>query len=378
MTIGVDGNEANVEKKVGVSVYAFELLHYFKSQANETTKFVIYLRFAPRTDLPKSDEYFTYQVVNGSLLWSQIFLPLSLHLNKRPDVFFAPAHYAPRFCPCPTVVTIHDLSYFYYPQEFLKEDLHKLKNWTKYSLNNATHVIGVSNNTKDDIEKFYSISKDKVTVIYNGFNEKKKSKATHNEIRATNIEEIISNNYFLYVGTIQPRKNIEKLIEAFDEFIKEKPDYKLVIVGKKGWLYEKIFAKVTELQLEKHIIFTGYLLDSDLGTLYQHAQSFVLPSLYEGFGIPLLEAMSFGCPIISSNTASLPEIGGDACLYFNPNDTMDMRDKINTIVSDTDLRKELIERGKQRVKKFSWDKCGSETLDVLKNVALSKGAKNLA
>lgn len=371
MIIGIDGNEANVKYKVGVSVYTFELLWYFYKNAPADVQFVIYLRQPPRPDMPPANNSFTYRVVWGPILWSQVFLPVALFLGAKPDVFLAPAHYAPRFCPCPTVVTIHDLSYFYHPQEFLKKDLHKLTNWTSYSLRHAAKIIAVSKNTKKDIVKFYDIHTDKINVIYNGYIEKKKNEHEHNAIRAANIESIIKTRYFLYVGTIQPRKNIEKLIGAFDTFAKKAPDYKLIIAGKKGWLFEKIYARAERMVKAEKVIFAGYLLESDLSMLYEHAHAFVLPSLYEGFGIPILEAMSAGCPVLCSNTSSLPEVGGDACLYFNPHDTMDIVNKMTQIVEDKTLRDDLVIKGKERVKLFSWKKCGEETLRVLQSTIAS-------
>jgi len=132
--IGVDGNEANVEKRVGVSVYALNLLKYFSKAASRETRFNVYLKNPPLNDLPKENKYFKYCLINGKLLWSQIYLPLYLYYRKDIDVYFSPAHYLPRFCPVPQVVTIHDLSYLYYPEDFTKKDLYQLKNWTNFKL----------------------------------------------------------------------------------------------------------------------------------------------------------------------------------------------------------------------------------------------------
>lgn len=173
MIIGIDGNEANVREKVGVSVYTLELLRYFKKRASEKQKFVIYLRAEPQNDLPKENTFFRYEVIKSPALWRDIFLPAKLYTSIRPDVFFSPAHYTPRFCPVPTVVTIHDLAYEYYPEEFRKNDLIKLKNWTKHAVKNASQVIAVSENTKRDIIKFYKVPEEKIAVVYNGFNKSK-------------------------------------------------------------------------------------------------------------------------------------------------------------------------------------------------------------
>lgn len=361
MIIGIDGNEANVEKKVGVSVYTFELLRYFKKNASADIKFIIYLKSNPRDELPKPDLNFNYKAVKG-FLWSQVFLPLNLYLQKEIDLFFSPAHYTPRFCPVPTVVTIHDLSYFYYPQEFLKKDFYQLKNWTKYSVKKAQKIIAVSKTTKKDLINFYHLSDEKIEVIYNGCNKKTSS-------RKLKTESIIRipKPYLLYVGTLQPRKNLITLISAFNLLLKERPEYYLILAGKKGWLWQEIFAKVEELNLSDKVIFMGYLTDEKIVYLYKNASIFILPSFYEGFGIPILEAMNSNCPVIASNAPSLPEIGGDACLYFDPKNPEELKAKIVELLTNQVLRDGLIKKGQNRVKLFSWEKCGQETLKVLQN-----------
>lgn len=366
MIIGVDGNEANVAQKVGVSIYAYELLRYFARQADHQTQFVIYLRDKPRDEFPPLSQYFQYRIIKGSFLWSQLFLPLNLYLKKEIDVFFSPAHYAPRFCPVPTVVTIHDLSYFYYPDEFLKKDLYQLKNWTKYSVEKAQKIIAVSTTTKKDLIKFYQIPETKIDIVHNGFYSVIPSESRRKVGRSREISKI-EKPYILYVGTIQPRKNLIILIEAFNLLLKEKPEYSLIIAGKKGWLYQPIFQKVKELNLEDKIIFTGYIIDEEKTELCANASLFVLPSLYEGFGIPILEAMNFGCPVIASSTSSLPEIGEDACLYFDPKNANELKNKMIEVLANEFLRQQLINKGKKRVQLFSWDKCGKQTLQILKN-----------
>ncbi len=366
MIIGIDGNEANVKQKVGVSVYAFNLLKEFSKKARADLRFIIYLKSYPLSDLPSENINFKYKVIVAPL-WSQIFLPLELYKNKTIDVFFTPAHYAPRFCPIPYVVTIHDLSYFYYPGEFLRKDLYKLKHWTRYSIQKAKHIITVSEGTKHDVIKFYKVPEKKLTVVYNGY-----EKETRNKKQETSFSNNLSyglkiENYILYVGTVQPRKNISALLKAFAKFKRQNFSFKLVLAGKKGWLYKKIFTQVKDLELEKDVIFTGYLSDERLVQLYSHAFCFVLPSLYEGFGLPLLEAMNNDCPVIASNSSSLPEIGGDACLYFDPQREVELLEKLNQLKNNRKLRGELITKGKEQIKHFSWQKCAQETLEIIKS-----------
>lgn len=371
MIIGVDGNEANVREKVGVSVYTLKHLFYFQEHATQKLQFVIYLKKPPNNDLPDETPYFTYKVVHGSFMWSQFFLPFELFRNKftdkRIDVFFSPAHYAPRIAPCPTVVTIHDVAYLHYPDEFLKRDLYQLQNWTRYSINNASKVISVSKTTKKDVMSFYKIPEKKIEVVYNGFEKEIDDEAIPSDM--SEIDRKIISPYILYVGTIQPRKNIIALIRAFSLLHKTNPGLNLVITGKKGWLFDQIFKEARELYLENKIIFTGYVSDEELVYLYRKAFCFVLPSFYEGFGIPVLEAMSFGCPVVSSFSSSLPEVGGEAALYFDPADYKDLADKLNMLASSVKLRQELIRKGKERIKQFSWHTCAEETLKIISGIS---------
>jgi len=378
--IGIDGNEANVEKRVGVSVYVLNILKYFNKKACSQCSFEVYLKNPPLKDLPKENKYFRYQYIQGRFLWSQIFLPLYLYSQKNIDVYFSPAHYLPRFCPVPQVVTIHDLAYLYYPEDFTKKDLWQLINWTKFAINKAKNIIAVSKTTKKDVVKNYDIDENNITVVYNGYEKlsqklevKSPSFAIASEGKQNYNSKVKSKEPFiLFVGTIQPRKNIETLIDAFDKFVQTNNDFKLVIAGKKGWLYENIFKKVKVMNLENKVIFTDHVSDPELIWLYKNAFCLVLPSLYEGFGIPILEAMSYSCPTIISMTSSLPEIGGDASLYFNPKNPDDLLEKLKSLKENKELRKELIAKGRQRIKDFSWEKCGKETLDVLRSVLIRR------
>ncbi|MFZ2206367.1 MAG: glycosyltransferase family 1 protein [Microgenomates group bacterium] len=359
----VDGNEANVQHKVGVSVYTAQLLSYFQKNASEHIRFTVFLRDMPREDMPSPTDYFKYEVVQGAFGWSQLFLPLRLHLNYlkgiRYDVFFSPAHYIPRFCPYKTVVTIHDLSYIYFPNEFLKKDLYQLTHWTSYAIEKSVKIISVSKTTKKDILKEYPNTDNKVAIIYNGYAEEVMPNPKKTERRPP---------YFLYLGTIQPRKNIKFMILAFSQFIKSHPEYQLIIAGKMGWLSEDVVPYVNSLGLNKTVLFPGFVSEEEKNNLYRNAAAYILPSLYEGFGIPLLEAMSHSCPVISSFKSSLPEVGGEACLYFDPNDSVDLVEKMELIVSDKKMRNDLIKKGLQRTKTFSWIKAGEETLALLQSI----------
>ncbi len=381
MKIGIDGNEANVEKRVGISEYAFELLMQFSTinKQQSTNNFVIYLKDRPRLDLPKEREGWRYRVVGPRKLWTQIALPFALFKDSpRPDVFFSPTHYAPRWSPIPTVISIMDLSYIHFPQMFKKSDLYQLKNWTAYSVRKAKRIFTISQASKDDIIKEYGIEPGRVIVTYPGIKMKTPHFAPSASLRASrgkqnsNMDKLrkkygIEGEYILFVGTLQPRKNIVRLIEAFS--CVSKNDIQLVIVGKKGWLYEEILQAPKKFGVENKVKFLDFVPDEDLSALYQNALCFVLPSLYEGFGLPVLEAMANGCPVITSNVSSLPEAGGDAALYVDPENVDDIVKNLQLIINNAELRKKMIEKGYKQVKKFSWEKTARETLQVLEEVA---------
>lgn len=372
-TIGIDANEANVASRVGISEYAFQILNMlYRFRKENTIKhvFKIYLKSEPLTSLPEETDWWKYIVVKPSKLWTQIGLPFSLYTSsKKPDVFLTLTHYAPRFSPVPTIVSVMDLSYLHFPETFRKNDLYQLTKWTEYSVKKAEKVVTISNSSKDDIIKHYHVPPGKVKVVHLGL------KPLSMDKKLSDLEGFgVKGNYVLFVGTLQPRKNIVRLIESFamlPDDIRSK--YQLVIVGKKGWLYEEILSAPKKLNIEEKVLFLDYVSDNDLPSFYKNADVFVLPSLYEGFGLPVLEAMKYGCPVITSNVSSLPEAGGDAALYVDPEDKESIRDAIVKVLTDKSLREKMIEKGNTHYKKFTWEKAAHEVLDTIEEVVGKNG-----
>jgi glycosyltransferase involved in cell wall biosynthesis len=377
MIIGIDGNEANVEKRVGISEYAFQLLSHFAETKQKNIKFMVYLKDKPLAHLPPKNDNWHYNVFGPKKLWTQFALPFSLYLTaKKPDVFLSLTHYAPRFSPVPTVVSVMDLSYLYFPEMFTKADLLQLRSWTAYSVKKAKKVLTISNSSRDDIIKEYNLSQEKVVVTHLGIKDAISLTPHIYSMTTLKAKYTISDNYILFVGTLQPRKNIVRLIKAFAKVVKSEKspkDLQLVIVGRKGWLYEEILEAPKELGIEDKVKFLENVEDEELPLFYKNALCYVLPSLYEGFGLPVLEAMQQGCPVITSNVSSLPEAGGDAALYVDPENVGDIADKIIQLIKNDKLRKELIEKGREQVKRFSWEKTAKETLAVLEEVAKKQG-----
>lgn len=373
MRIGFDGNEANITHRVGIGSYAYSIFsHMVNHLGNDTLD--VYLKHKPLHDLPKESSKLRYEVIGPKRFWTQIGLPLTLYTQKqKPDIFFTPSHYAPRFSPVPVAIAVMDVSFLRFPETFAKKDLIQLTQWTNYSIKKASVVFTISEASKNDILSMYSLPDDRVVVTYPGLREIVSLQKEVNGKDMLDQKLGISKDYFLFVGTLQPRKNIERLIHAFSLLKKNNKipsDVTLVIVGKKGWLYEDIIKAPEKYDVADSVRFLEFVKDEDLPQLYKHAIAFVLPSLYEGFGLPVLEAMNYGCPVITSNISSLPEAGGDAALYVDPEHVEDIAEKMESVYRDKALRLDMIEKGKKQVKKFSWDVSAEKTLSVLRKVVI--------
>ncbi|MBF0338931.1 MAG: glycosyltransferase family 4 protein [Nitrospirae bacterium] len=266
-----------------------------------------------------------------------------------------------------TVVTIHDMSHEYFPETFHPDVLSYLKRYMAESASKAHTLIAVSENTKMDILKFLNIPPSKVKVIHEGVSEEFRL------IKATDLLNTIKDTYnlpdnFIFaLGTIQPRKNIPRLLKAF-AMLCEKPSFKhwLVISGAYGWKNKDVYSSIANLGITDRVRFTGYVNDIDLPGIYNLADVFVYPSLYEGFGLPIIEAMACGVPVVTSNVSSIPEIAGGCALLVNPMEVDDIAAAIEEILSDSAVRQSLTTRALQHVRKFTWQKCATETLTTLR------------
>lgn len=378
MKIGIDGYEANVTNRVGIGRYAYELLAHIykevkrgKNQGKRSdVSFVVFLPSVPLSDMPKATDWWQYRVVRPSRLWTFVGFPWAI-LREHPslDVVFSPTHYIPRFVTIPRVMSVMDLSYLKFPGLFKKKDLYQLTRWTRYAVAHATRIFTISECTKNDIIDTYRVDGSAVEVTYPGF-----TMATGNVPTLDSLVKTyhIASKYILSVGTIQPRKNYAALIEAFSRVAHETEfaGTDLVIVGKPGWLVEGILAAPAKFSLEGRVHFLNFVPDSDLPAFYTHAQCFVLPSLYEGFGLPVLEAMAYKCPVVVSDVSSLPEIAGAAGIYVKPTDIESIAKGMRIVIGEkgTAEGKKRIEVGLKQVGKFTWEKAASQTLKILEEV----------
>ena len=361
-SIGIDGNEANVHQRVGSNVFSHQLIKAMGEQQSRP-KIQVYLKSKPVSDMPKQNTNFSYKVFGPTKAWTQWRLPLDLYLSAKPNVFFSPGHYAPRFSPVPTAITILDLAYLNFSETYSKKVLSQLTNWTKYSVNQAKHIFAISQSTKNDIVSQFSQPPSKISVIYPASSLENK---TYSKAKIDEVKKIysITKPYFIFVGTKQPRKNLEKLIKAFQDLNNQ--DISLVIVGKTWHQFSQL-----ELKTTGNIKTTGYISQEHLQALMQGSISLVFPSLYEGFGIPVLEAMQNNVLVAASNNSSIPEITGKSSLLFNPQSSTSITSTLKTILSlSPQKRTNLIKQGKIRASQFSWEKTAKKTLEVLNEIAV--------
>jgi glycosyltransferase involved in cell wall biosynthesis len=259
------------------------------------------------------------------------------------------------------MLTIHDLFPLINPELSLEGQSSLFEN-IKPNLDKIDRIIAVSQSTKNDIMKYLDVHEDKITMIYEGVDEKYKPVEDCSKIK----KKYGVDKFILFVGTLEPRKNIPNLIKAFAKL--NSTEYKLVITGKKGWKYKSIFNTAESLKITDKTVFTGYVPEDDLPALYSAADLFVYPSLYEGFGIPPLEAMACGTPVITSNRSSLPEVAGNAALLVDPEDTDELAEAMMKVIGDSCLRDVMTKRGFEQAKKFSWDQCVRKTIRVYKQI----------
>lgn len=271
------------------------------------------------------------------------------------------------------VNTIHDLTFELYPETMDQANLKRIKDDIAYSIERSDKLIAVSEATKMDMIKYLKLDPAQIEVVYNGvhyelFNEP----ITEEKREAVRKKYRLPEHYILYMGTLEPRKNIELLIEAFKVLKKEGEsivqNVKLVLAGKKGWFFEEIFKKIEVLGLTEEVIDLGYIYEEDKVALYQMAKCFTFPSLFEGFGIPVIEAMAAGVPVITSNVSSLPEVAGDAAILINPKDVIALAEGMYRLLVDETYREILIQKGYNNAQCYSWESAAAKLHQIYQNL----------
>ncbi|MFH2118350.1 MAG: glycosyltransferase family 1 protein [Candidatus Paceibacterota bacterium] len=387
LRLAIDGNEANVTNRVGSNVYAFEVLKQLYQLTTNKRRFdcTILLSQPAVDDLPKARSNWQYRVIKPARFWTQWALPLHLFWQqKNYDVLFTPSHYAPRLSPVPYVSSVMDLAFLKFPNQFTKHDLFQLKHWTAYSVKRAHKIITISQFSKDAIHDTYQKSLQDIVVAPPAVSESGKYSPLRWKafLRKHGIEK---NNYFLYLGTLQPRKNLLTLIESFEAFYRSQAAAQLkkrtsksapanlpqlVIAGKIGWLADELQKRAEQSAIQEKIIFTGFVNEELKKPLYENAIATLLIGLYEGFGIPPLESLSVGTLPIVSNTTSLPEVVGNAGLTVDPTDQTAIANALEIAWrTPPSKRQQLVRKMRKQTKKFSWKKTGKIILKTIQSVA---------
>jgi glycosyltransferase involved in cell wall biosynthesis len=376
MNIAIDLTQIPADK-TGMGIYALNLVREILYLNNTSNKFNIFF-FAQDDDnewqeiinnsnnkqchlIPIKSSIFRKLVLR--FFFEQILLPRKC---KKLDIHVIYSfHYTmPYLTRIKRLVTIPDMTFYLFPELHQKIKRLYFKTLIPLSLKKCSKAITISESTKTDLlHRFPYMDADKIAVIHLGVNINSPPVQAKEHLGKYGLQE---KEYFLFVGTLEPRKNIPGIIEAFHQVINTndniKKNYKLVIMGKKGWFYQEIFETVKKYHLEESVIFTGYLGGEAKQALLAHAFLFVYPSFYEGFGLPVLEAMAFGVPVITGNVSSLPEVSGDAALLIDPHSWQEIAAAMQKLLSDQELVKELSKRSLRQAQRFSWRYTAEKTL----------------
>jgi glycosyltransferase involved in cell wall biosynthesis len=380
MLIGIDASRALRSRRTGAENYSVQLIRQLMSQARGHV-LRLYCQERPPAGLFSPPDGAgvcvgrELRVIPLPRLWTHARLSAEM-IASPPDLLFVPAHVLPLVHPRRSVVTVHDLGYHFYPQAHRNRDRIYLEVSTRFNARAAAHVLVDSQATRDDLVRVCDADPGKITVVHLGRDEGLQPMTDPQRLRHVQRKLGLERGgeprpYVLYVGTLQPRKNLARLIDAFAMTLDLKPGLTLVLAGQPGWLVEPIKRRVTELGLEGRVLFPGYIDDEDLPALLSGAELFAFPSLYEGFGMPVLEAQACGAPVLTSSTSSLPEVAGDAALLVDPLDTAALARGLRLLLCDAPLRDRLRAAGFANVQRFSWRRCAEQTLAVLEMVGLT-------
>ncbi len=359
--------------KTGMGNYIVHLVDEI-TKLDKTITYIIVVHKATRSFFPYGRSNIRYIVMpsflRNNLLrlgFEQFLLPILLIFWK-VDVYHNPGFSLPLICPAKKIITIADMTFFSHGEyhTFFKKKYFKIM--IPWATRTADAVLAISTNTKMDLLNYVHVPDDKIITTLLGVD---------NTFVAVNYRKAkkylqerynISGDYFLFIGMLEPRKNITGLIQAFAKIYGKNPTSKLVIVGKKGWMYEDIFRMVEKEKLENSVVFTGFIPDKDLPLFYSAALAFVYPSFYEGFGIPVIEAMACGCPVITSNISSLREIAKGAAILVDPKNQEELIAAMDYLITNKKVREELILLGLERAQQFNWKETAVKTLKVYKSL----------
>jgi glycosyltransferase involved in cell wall biosynthesis len=353
--IAIDASRADSAIRTGTEWYSYEVIRALTAIDGRPPLTLYHRSRAGNwTDAPRV----RHRLVRPSRLWTHLGLSAAM-LRDRPAALFVPSHVIPLVHPRRSIVTIHDLGYRHEPGAHTRSRRVMLELTTRWNARVARRVIAVSGQTRDDLINDYRTDPGRIRVIHSGID--------HDRFRpldpAPQLSELgIRQPYILFLSTVQPRKNVARLIDAFEQL--HQPGLHLVIAGKSGWLSEPIEERIRSSSAVDRIVRLDYVADDAVPALYNGAKAFVLPSLYEGFGMGILEAMACACPVVTSDRSAMPEIAGSAAVLVDPTDIHAIREGIEHALSDSE-RERLIRSGLERAAAFTWERTARETLAVI-------------
>ena len=357
VVIGIDASRSVAPQPTGTELYSRDLIEALLSHAPDRFSFRLYFNQPPQSEFRMQNS--DCRILKLPRLWTHVRLSAEMLLHA-PDLLFVPAHVLPLVHPRRSVVTVHDLGYLYFPEAHPPRQRWYLDRSTRWHARTAAHLLADSAATQRDLIERYHANPDRITVAYPGLDPAVRRVDDPGEIARVKAQYHIDGAYVLYLGTLQPRKNLQRLITAFAA---SNLPLTLVLAGRRGWYADELLKQAND-----RVKFSGYVDAAAKNALLSGATAFVFPSLYEGFGFPVLEAMACGVPVLCSNTSALPEVAGEAARLVNPLDTDDLAHALREVTLNEDLRKVLIGRGYLQAQRFTWQSCAETTLKVFEQV----------
>lgn len=381
MKIAIDCSKA-INEKAGIARYTWEIA-YNLPRIFKDDNFFYYFNFIRGY---KEKNKLIKEIINDNenIKHKIYYLPGGLKeklypssipiLNKtlldNADVYLATEFLSYKYgLKIPQVLTVHDLALLRFPKHRGEKESLRHAKILKLACVNSDHIIAISQSTKNDIIQYFGINEKKITVVYNGYSDRFGPLQLKDRKNIVHEKYKINKPFILFVGTVEPRKNIVNLMKAYAEFNKKNDKFDLVIVGKRGWNTYEIDSFYDRISCKDKIHFLNFVPDEDLVYFYNNADLFCYPSVFEGFGLPVLEAMACGAAVVTSKVSSIPEVCGDAAYYIDPNDYLSIRKSFEDILGNIDIKKEMKLKSLKQAKKFSWEKCVSETHNVLKKAS---------
>lgn len=357
MKIAIDASRYGHSSATGVEWYSFHIINHL-IKVNKEHEFILYCR--EKINIEESEKV-RVSVIKNKRLWT-IFGLTNRILKDKPDCVFVPSHTLPLMLPKKSVIMIHDLAFKRYRSSYKIFQYLYLDLTTKFAVKFASKILVPSEATKKDLIKFYKCEPSKISVVYHGFD-------TGDYFKQQDLNEMgnfsSKKPFLLFVGRIESKKNISKILCVFEKLKEKFSDLSLILAGKPGVGFSDISKQIESLKYKEDVLLPGYISEEEKKYLYKNAVCFIFPSLFEGFGFPVLEAFASKCPVVCSDSGSLPEVCGEACLLSSNNNEKVIHDNIVELLNSADLRNQMIEKGLARLRLFDWEKCAEITLKTL-------------